>query len=321
MAMPHLLCSHAMELLAGDEEVMASVLGFRRAGGGWELALAEANGGIIPYVTGVLLADLPERFASAAGQIIRDASVRGFYQMAPFLRDARDRLPQPVLDALVERTRLMDLGMTAEPEVLFLLAQISPERLVREPWERLEEWLPQARAALADALALAGRLMGELAECRGRLFARLIGDGLFGVRRAAYRALAEVDPRLLANLCSRGQPWKAMKRRRSGDGLPRGPGGFRRSFSPLQSGHSPGTRSRPCASPRRARRPTGASESGRRTASNAWLMPGIPRMSTGPGRTAAHSKNLGMTGASSGSSSRPTTPTCSHLSDTGSAGH
>jgi hypothetical protein len=188
-------------ILSNDQSLLQHSLGFRPINGGWELSSTDVNDGIVPHVTGVLLADFPEQFTPAASQLIRDAGVRGLYQISRFLRTARDRLPQGIIDALVDRACLMDFGRTAEPEVLFLLARISAKRFLCEPWARMEEWLPQARSALADALAMTGTLTEELAEYRRRLFIRLIGDGLFGVRRATYRGLAEVDPYLLANFC------------------------------------------------------------------------------------------------------------------------
>ncbi|MCC7421738.1 MAG: hypothetical protein IT428_15765 [Planctomycetaceae bacterium] len=188
--------------LARDNELLERGLGFRRDDGEWKLASAVADRGMVPHVAGILLVDFPERFALVASQIVRDAGTRGLYHLAPFLRSIGDHLPTVILEAIVDRAHVMDRGRIAEPEVLMLLARISPERFLQEPWDSLDEWLPQARGALADALAAAGPLKDELADRRGHLFTRLIGDGLFGVRRSAYRAIADINPHLLANLCA-----------------------------------------------------------------------------------------------------------------------
>lgn len=63
--------------------------------------------------------------------------------------------------------------------------------------------MPQARAARAETLAGMGGLEEPLSARRFELLVQLAGDGLYAVRRAAYRALSECEQaRFAAHLTS-----------------------------------------------------------------------------------------------------------------------
>ena len=85
---------------------------------------------------------------------------------------------------------------------------MAPEALLSAEWEYLENWLPQAREAMGDALGSTGELESDLTNLRARLLLRLAGDGQFAVRRVAFRAFTDVEPILHVYLCS---SWASLK--------------------------------------------------------------------------------------------------------------
>ena len=142
----------------------------------------------------------PVRYAPAVSELIRAGSYQRLAILLPPVRKARLDNPSEVIAALVDRAHRMDRGREAEPVLLELLAEVAPDRLLGDDWRDLDRWAPPARAAMADALGRVGPLPDDLAEARVRLLVRLAGDGLYGVRRAAYRAYAAADPLDLAAL-------------------------------------------------------------------------------------------------------------------------
>jgi hypothetical protein len=61
-------------------------------------------------------------------------------------------------------------------------------------------WPPQVRAALADALARPGP--PDDLDRRANLLLVLMGDGQYGVRRAAFRAMARINQEKLGSVCT-----------------------------------------------------------------------------------------------------------------------
>ena len=114
--------------------------------------------------------------------------------LLPVVLTTNSTLPPPVADALVARVRRADTGGVAELPVLAALGRVAPDRLVFDTCQRVDAWVPQGRAALADVLG-GIRVEGEpRSQARFALLARLAGDGVFAVRRAAYRAAVKSDP-------------------------------------------------------------------------------------------------------------------------------
>src|SRR5262249_32423648 len=116
--------------------------------------------------------------------------------------------PVVVLDALVARLRRADSGWVAEPPVLQTLAEVAPDRLVADGCPNVAAWLPQARADLAEALGRLGSLTEGLSHARFEVLTRLAGDGIYAVRRAAYRAAAGFDEDRFAALALSWAQWR-----------------------------------------------------------------------------------------------------------------
>lgn len=168
-----------------------------------QLGLSESSGRVhatdpaaVPTVAYHLVAHWygsdPVRYALAMAALLRADDPRRTAPLATAIHRVGTGNPTEVLEALVTRTHRMDGGHVAEPFLLELLAEVAPDRLVTSDWGHLDRWLPQARAALADAVAhvRSDRLR---TDCE-RLLIRLACDGVFGVRRSAFRAYSEIAP-------------------------------------------------------------------------------------------------------------------------------
>jgi hypothetical protein len=96
-----------------------------------------------------------------------------------------------VVDALVTRLRRAEDGRLAELPLIDTLTLVAPDRLLADGCRGVESWLPQARAHLATVLGRLARVTPEIVHLRSQLLFRLVGDGIYAVRRAAYQAAAE----------------------------------------------------------------------------------------------------------------------------------
>jgi hypothetical protein len=188
--------------LTDNPDLLNQSLGIRRTTTGWE-PLHDAPIGITKsHVLGILFSREPSEFASMVSKIILKESGLAVSQLEPFIKLVGDDTPQTVVEALLERAHRADRGRSAETDVLFLLAKVARRALLTDEWAHVENWLPQGREAMGDALASMGELDDELGSLQVKLLLKLAGDGQFAVRRAAYRALADVQPMFLANICT-----------------------------------------------------------------------------------------------------------------------
>ena len=172
------------------------------------IASAKTFRGIAPHLVGRYFVDEPERFGQIVASLIRDGDVSAIAHVLPWVRKMADRNPSVVLDALVTRLHAADSGQVAEPAVLQTLATVAPARLLMNGCQNIAAWLPQARADLADTVATLGHLPEELAAARFDLLTRLAGDGIYAVRRAAYRAAALSDSDKFIGLARSWAEWR-----------------------------------------------------------------------------------------------------------------
>jgi hypothetical protein len=185
-------------LLESEPEMLRPHLGLRSEGATWRLDQSGRVSGA-PALVGMLYSARPEAFSGPASDLLRAGDWIAVAQLTPFLRDGPRPAADSVSTALVERVRQSPPG-SGEPDLLPLLARIAPERVASESWGDLSGWPPQARAALAGALALTSPSVNPTQ--RTGLLVVLMGDGQYGVRREAYRALGKLDPDELHSLCA-----------------------------------------------------------------------------------------------------------------------
>jgi hypothetical protein len=144
----------------------------------------------IYYLVGQWFSLQPVRYAPAVAKLLRTEDPRRVVPLMEAVRKIGLDNPREIKEALLERTHWMDGGRLAEPFAIDVLAAVAPDDLLADEWPLLGHWLPQARSAMADALGRILDFSTKLAASRENLLVRLTGDGLYGVRRIAYRAYA-----------------------------------------------------------------------------------------------------------------------------------
>jgi hypothetical protein len=191
-------------VLATDDELLSTKLKLAKSPDGWTAPLGSSGASSTSSVIGLLYAGDPTAFAPAIATLIRDCDWLVLSRLVPPLSQSYHATPPVVIEALVERIHRVQTSRTAEPELFSLLARLSSDRLVREPWGDPVGWMPQARAEFAAAVATARPSSDEVQA----LLLPLLGDGQYGVRRSAYRAMTSVAPDALATVC---ESWALTK--------------------------------------------------------------------------------------------------------------
>lgn len=158
-------------------------------------------------IVGLLFMEDDERYSETVAELIEHASWSVVGQMIRTLKawkgpENKRSLPRIIQEALINRVREQHRWIGMELPIIRQVAEILPEMFVRVLWHTYyPEWLPDARAALADAL---GTLETPTIEARinqVRHLEMLIRDGQYQVRRAAYRGLQRCDAARLEKLC------------------------------------------------------------------------------------------------------------------------
>jgi len=219
------LAQRAVEALARQgflldrPDRMPDLVGLILSGGRWVLSdnsLASDRNG---FAIGLLFEAHPDRLEDALSQFLREKDWEVTAQVVHLLDNLRDQsreLPAAFVAALVARISNRQTLYTTETELFDVLGRWSPGTLAGEAWESLcASWMPEARVALADAL---GRLVrpgtGEREKAMAKLLL-LMQDGIYAVRRSAYRALANLSARSLQAFCetSVASPSRELRRR------------------------------------------------------------------------------------------------------------
>lgn len=170
----------------------AGRLGLTESGGQVHASDLNAIPAVVYHLVAQWYDSDPVRYAPAMAALLQTEDPRRLAPLTTVVRRVGTGNPPVVADALITRAHRLDGGREAEPFVLELLAEVAPEKLVSNQWIHLERWLPQARAAMADAV---GRIRNDrLRKDSERLLIRLACDGVFGVRRSAFRAFSELAP-------------------------------------------------------------------------------------------------------------------------------
>ena len=159
------------------------------------------------HIIGLLYLSHPETFVPLVADLIRTlpwaAAVQLLRKLHAFDGDRPQRpLPHELVVALIQRVRQRQTRSGAELDLIRLAAHLIPEDFALEPWDRSwQDWLPDARAALADALGTLHEISGAADTQRVRLLQMLTSDGHYLVRRAAYRGLQRCSAHMLHQWC------------------------------------------------------------------------------------------------------------------------
>jgi hypothetical protein len=185
-------------LLTSNPDALRQYLGLRLEGAVWRYDCWPALPGAA-VVVGILYAREPGMFAQATADLLREGDWSVVVQLADFLRSGPRPAPEAIIGAILERVRRAGPEM-GEPDLVPLLADLAPGRIALESWSGMFSWPPQVRAALADALARSGA--PDDLDRRTNLLLVLIGDGQYGVRRSAFRAMARITQEKLRSVCT-----------------------------------------------------------------------------------------------------------------------
>ncbi|NQV24550.1 MAG: hypothetical protein HQ518_09300 [Rhodopirellula sp.] len=190
------------ELFTDHSEMIASRLRLQRSGSVWSLADDQPILGWQAFLVGLLYRSERDLFATAVSQIVERAKADAVFQILQSASHYGKHTPETVTDALVGRIYRRFSTGTVETVLFDSLASISSQRLVDEEWDRQwADWLPDGRVAFCNALAdtqLSERSLGRAIT----LLTQLALDGIYAVRRAAFRAMASLDAQAFIDTCS-----------------------------------------------------------------------------------------------------------------------
>jgi hypothetical protein len=213
--------------LATHEELLVDRLGLRPLKEGWVLEPGSKDVGASGYILSLLFAKHPSAFIMAVCTFIetRDwvESAQLVHSLDNFYFGSEPHPVHPeVVNALVERIRLRQSRSSADLELFGFLGKWSPDSLALRPWEQVwDNWMPDARVALADALGECVQYKGAARVRATDLLLSLTGEGTYAVRRSAYRALSRLDCDSLKSFCaacSESSSWELRRRGAEGCG-------------------------------------------------------------------------------------------------------
>jgi hypothetical protein len=159
------------------------------------------------HIAGLLYLKHSETFVSWIADLIMTLPWASVVQLFGKLHTFADEhthqpLPNALAMALIERMGQRQTRVGAEIDLINVVASLIPEQLALEPWDQaFQDWLPDARATLADALGTLQELSEAADANRVRLLQMLVCDGHYSVRRAAYRGLQHCSPHLFHQWC------------------------------------------------------------------------------------------------------------------------
>ena len=202
----------SLEALARHEhlhkchDLLSEVLQLQQVGEKWDLVPNVERFKGAPHIIGLLYHNHPEAFTPAIASLVRTLDWLSVPRVFKTLRYSHGEpnqpaLPKAIKDAVIRRIREKQSRTFGETGIFRLLADLAPKELAQEQWEDFwDDWLPDSRAALADALGEAN-LESTARDGAISHLQSLTGDGQYAVRRVAYRGLARQSMDALYGLC------------------------------------------------------------------------------------------------------------------------
>jgi len=199
------LAEHGLLHIDSDPTV-ADRLGLVRTESVFKIAAARKYTAWQAHVVGLLSERYPGALEPAIVALLEEGDTSAIWNVMPHVvrneTQRRSLNGSNIENALVRRIGKEVGPDSVDTELFAALAQISSFRLITEPWnDAWEQWHPEAKVALADAIG-ALKISEPLQLVRTvSVLTVLTGDGMYAVRRAAYRALSSVDMDALRRLC------------------------------------------------------------------------------------------------------------------------
>jgi len=193
--------------LASEPDLLSGPVGLIRTDHAWDWAPGRTAVENASFVIGLLYSQDQEQFTQAVASLLKQAQWHVALPAARILcdvhgMDGRRPTPPMAVQALIERIGGVQTTSYAETQAFDVLSQVAPDALAAHPWPSVwNDMLPEARAALSDAL---GRAAFRDRHSASKAISHLIllsRDGQYAVRRAAYRGLAQRDPDTLVASC------------------------------------------------------------------------------------------------------------------------
>ncbi len=193
------ISSHALEALARQdrliefEDLLTTKLGFRKNDNQWDIPPQKASHEWSSYFAAWLYRYHPKEFSPAIITILNSHQWPSVIQLLDFWKNYEMEnfsISDKMAAALIQRATRQKPSY-GEKQLFQYLAYLIPEKFINHPWEKYSKhWHPECRQALADALEETPIIKTEDKVRLIRLLTILMDDGLYGVRRSAYRALS-----------------------------------------------------------------------------------------------------------------------------------
>jgi hypothetical protein len=191
-----------LDRLLVHPELLTDRLGLRFVDDYWNFASTTNYAGNTGLILGLLHERHPGLFLQAVCSFVRDCDwmyTAGLLHFFGGLGGPQRQVPANLRDALIDRIKSRQSRSSVETELFGILGQWDAGLLASQAWSQYwSDWLPDARVALADAL---GDLGPELRELAVAHLLSLTKDGMYAVRRSAYRSLGRVSRDSLLALC------------------------------------------------------------------------------------------------------------------------
>ena len=208
------LALRSLEALARQDrllaypELLTTRLCLRKVGDRWDLLPTTTHPRGLGFVLGLLHERHPELFIDAVCSFVRNCDwvyAAGLLHFFGGMGGPQREVTAELKDALIDRIKSRQSGASTETELFGILRAWDAVALACLPWgDYWQDWLPDARAALADSL---GDLGPEVCEEAAAHLLALTKDGSFAVRRSAYRSLGRISPNSLLALCQASVVW------------------------------------------------------------------------------------------------------------------
>lgn len=153
------------------------------------------------YLLGHLFRRKPELYSAPVAKVIVSYSEQSLRQVLHQLEQVK-KCPDDVAWALVQRIQISNSSSRTNVDHFHTLRIVSPSKLFALAKLRIwHNWLPVARAALAENIGRATVLDASLSREAASLLLPFMRDAVYQVRRTAYRAMALAQRSKLRSQC------------------------------------------------------------------------------------------------------------------------
>jgi len=177
------------------EPLLLARLSIFKNGQTLQLHNPESLSGWQAYLLGILYGKDPDNYSGIVATVFTDSQNDVFYQLIEPIKRSGPLTPSNVILAMRTRIERINNEYSADTVLLSVLAYVSPKSLLlltrSNKWSK---WMVEGRVAVCEATSKAAK------ENLTEAILPFIQDAAFQVRRSAYRALANMDHKLLHSL-------------------------------------------------------------------------------------------------------------------------